>query len=1309
MATIILSAAGAAIGSSFGGTLLGLSATAVGRFVGASLGRVIDQRLMGQGSEVVETGRVDRLRLTSVGEGEAIAQAHGRVRIGGQVIWSSAFREKVSTKKSGGSGKGTSQPKVTTKTYTYSVSLAVALCEGEITHISRIWADGEELAPEDLNMRVYPGDQAQMPDPKIEAVEGAGMVPAYRGTAYVVFEDLQLERFGNRVPQFSFEVTRPVPAEQAGAADEVAHGVQGVALMPGTGEYSLATSKVFYDFGQGKKSAANVNQPQGVTDFTASMAQLQGELPNCGAASLIVSWFGSDLRCGLCEMRPKVEQAEFDGAGMPWTVSGLTRAQAQEVVEVDGRAAYGGTPADAAVVEAIRDMADRGIAVMFYPFLLMEQVPENGLTDPWSGADDQPVLPWRGRITLSVAPGRDGSPDGTAAADGEVTAFFGTASANDFTVGDGVVTYSGPNEWSYRRFILHNAALCAAAGGVDSFCIGSEMRSLTQIRGAGDVFVAVQHLKALAVEARALLGPEVKIGYAADWSEYFGYIPEGTGDRYFHLDPLWMDDEIDFIGIDNYMPLSDWRDGDDHLDAENGWRSIYDLDYLRSNIEGGEGYDWYYAHDQASDAQIRTPISDGAHDEPWIWRYKDIRAWWSNLHFERVDGVRADLPTAWEPQKKPIWFTEIGCAAIDKGTNQPNKFLDPKSSESKLPKYSNGRRDELMQAQYLRAMFSYWTDPANNPQSEEYAGQMLDMSRCFVWAWDARPYPWFPGNRDLWDDGDNYSRGHWLNGRTSGRPLDSLVAEICDRAGLASYDTSRLFGYVRGYTFDQVGEARAALQPLMLRYGFDAVERDGTLAFLTRDGLFPTVIDETEVARSKELDGTVERSRGAALELSGRVRLRFVQADGDYDVVAEEAVLPQVETHAVSQSEVPLVMTRAEGRETVERWLAEARLARDSARIALPPSMLRVGPGDVLQLGAESDLYRVDSVEQGPSQIVEAVRIEPSIYQASTYPDDGVSLTAFAAPVPVVPFFLDLPLLTGEEVPHAPHLAVTADPWPGSVALFDSVIDSDYALNAILGAQARIGVTETPLAFASHGLVDRGTALQVKMLSGEVESITDAQLLAGGNLLAIGDGSAEGWELIQFRDAALIAEDTWLLSHRLRGQLGTDAFMPEVWPAGSWVIALDGIPEQIDLGLATRDLARHFRLGPASRSVDDPTYVHLVQAFKGNGLRPYRPSHLRLVQDAAGTVQMSWVRRTRIGGDSWESPEVPLNEEAERYMIRVLIGGQVFREHTQSGTSWSYSQADAANDGAFGNVEFQVAQVSAIYGPGPFASGFLSI
>ncbi|MBV2361319.1 glycoside hydrolase/phage tail family protein [Thalassococcus sp. CAU 1522] len=1304
MATILLSAAGAAIGSSVGGSVLGLSMTAVGRFIGASLGRAIDQRLMGSGAEAVETGRIERFRLTGAGEGAPIAQVYGRMRVGGHVIWSTEFREHVKKKRGGGGGGKGAPEQPTVKTYSYSISLAVALCEGEIAGVTRVWADGVELSSDDLTMRVYLGTRDQQPDPKMEAVEGAGTVPAYRGTAYVVFEDLQLDRFGNRVPQFSFEVLRPDLTDQT----DVPLAVKGVALMPGSGEYTLATQRVTLRdgrtlFGQvGAKKVANINTPSERPDFEVAMDALQTDLPNCEAASLVVSWFGDDLRCGSCTIRPKVEQTSRDSGRMPWRVAGLTRDTAQSVPMLGDGAVYGGTPTDQSVIQAIRHMNDRGLAVVYYPFILMDQLDGNTLPDPWTGKDGQPALPWRGRITLDAAPGRAGSTDGTAAAEVDVAAFFGTAEAADFTIGADSVSYQGPAEWRYRRFILHQAALCAAAGGVDAFCIGSEMRSLTQIRGASG-FPAVEALRALAAECRTILGPDVKIGYAADWSEYFGYHPQdGSGDVLFHLDPLWADPQIDFIGIDNYMPLSDWRDGANHADAE--WSSVYNLDYLAANVAGGEGYDWYYPGDEARDLQLREPITDGAFDEPWVWRYKDIRGWWENRHHNRIGGLRSETPTEWVPGSKPIWFTEMGCAAIDKGTNQPNKFLDEKSSESALPYFSSGQRDELIQRQYLRAMYGFWTDPANNPVSEVYDGPMVDMSRALVWAWDTRPYPWFPGNSELWTDSPNYRRGHWLTGRATGRTLASVVCEICARVGLTEIDTSGLHGFVRGFLVPDVADARHALQPLMLAYGFDAIERDGRLVFRMRDGAKRGVVNAEHLALSDEIDGDQIETRSAEAEMAGRVRVQFVEADGDHGIAAEEAVMPEDRTHAVAESDLALALTRAEGRQTAERWLAEARVVRDTFRLSLPLSRLDVAAGDLVSLPAKSGpiLARIDRVELGAQQLIEAVRVEPDVYKPAEIEDFPPRMTGFTAAVPVSPVFLDLPLMTGDEVPHAPHLALTADPWPGSVAVYTSPDDSDYALDTIIAAQSVIGVTETPLFAASSGVFDNGAPLQVRLASGSLQSVGTQRLLSGANVLAIGDGSPGNWELLQFANAEPLGADTWLLGRRLRGQLGTDAVMPDVWPEGSIVVLMDGTPAQIALSASERRLNRHFRIGPSRRFYDDDTYVHEQHAFDGVGLRPYSPAHLRL-RDDGGDFVVSWIRRTRIDGDGWEGYDVPLGEDREIYLVRVMQGDTVRREVQVSEPVWTYSQALRASDGLVPGARILVAQMSDRFGPGPFA------
>ena len=1290
MATLVLSAAGMAIGGSVGGTVLGLSAAAVGRAAGAAVGRAIDQRILGSGSEPVESGRVDRFRLTGAGEGAAIARVHGRVRLGGHVIWASNFREDVTRT---GGGKGAPQrPRV--DSYSYSVSLAIALCEGEITHVGRVWADGVEIDRQSVDLRVYPGSEAQQPDPLITAIEGADAAPAYRGTAYVVIEELDLGPYGNRVPQFSFEVMR---AAQPGdpEPEDMTQIVRGVAMIPGTGEYALAATPLSRRAGVAERQLVNMNTPGGQADLLQSLDALEGELPACRSVSLVVSWFGDDLRCGRCGLYPRSESATGDADAMPWQVSGLGRAQVGRVAAENGRAVYGGTPADASVIEAITEMRARGLGTVFYPFILMEQLDGNGRVDPWTGAADQPRLPWRGRITLDVAPVRDGSPDGTAAAEAAVAAFFGTAAPEDFAQGDGTVTYSGPEEWSYRRMILHYAHLCVMAGGVDTFLIGSEMRGLTTIRGVGGSYPAVTALVQLVQDVRAILGPDCEISYAADWSEYHGHQPGGATKR-FHLDPLWSDPEVAFVGIDNYMPIADWRDGTDHADAAAG--SIHNLDYLTANVAGGEGFDWYYPDDEARAQQRRVPITD-PDGEPWVWRFKDIAGWWGNLHHDRIEGARSATPTAWRPGLKPVRFTEFGCAAVDKGANAPNRFLDPKSSESGLPFGSNGRRDDQMQLNYLRAVSRHFSTPEGNPASPLDGRAMVDMERSHVWAWDARPYPWFPGNRALWADGDNYGRGHWITGRGTSRPLSAVVREICAAAGVRDIATDRLFGLVRGYLVDGVQSPRAALQPLALAYGFDAIERDGVLHFVSRDGQPVLDLDDGALVLPPDDTPVLEQSRASAPEIAGRVRLGFVETDGSYEIRTVEATLADDEEASVEGSELPLVLTGGEASGIARRWLAEARLARDSLRFALPPSRSEIGAGDVVRLkGAD---WRIDRVERTEALQIEALRVDRAPYHAEPLEEARAFLPGFVAPAPVEALFMDLPLMTGDEVAHAPHVAVAGQPWPGPVALYASPYDSGYELDRVLDRPATIGLTETALEAAPPGLWDRGGPLRVRLAQGALSSASTEAVLAGANLAAIGAGDGTRWELFQFQRAEVVGQGVYELDLRLRGQFGSDGDIPDVWPAGSWVVMLDGTAQQIGLPSNARGLDRHLRWGPASRALGDPSYDYRVARFDGIGLRPYSVCHLGTRMDG-GDVIVDWTRRTRIDGDSWDGAEVPLGEAREDYAVRVMDDGRIVRTETVTEPQWRYDQFLRLLDGTGPGTVVEVAQLSDRFGPGPW-------
>src|SRR5690606_8800314 len=125
------------------------------------------------------------------------------------------------------------------------------------------------------------------------------------------------------------------------------------------------------------------------------------------------------------------------------------------------------------------------------------------------------------------------------------------------------------------------AHLAAVAGGVDAFLLGSELRGLSTLRDENNAFPFAEALCQLAGEVRPVLGPQTAITYGADWSEYFGHQPaDGSGDVFFHLDALWSHPDVDAVGIDNYMPLSDWRDGDYAGLNPDGLSGPYDLNGL---------------------------------------------------------------------------------------------------------------------------------------------------------------------------------------------------------------------------------------------------------------------------------------------------------------------------------------------------------------------------------------------------------------------------------------------------------------------------------------------------------------------------------------------------------------------------------------------------------------------------------------------------------------------------------------------------------------------------------------------------------
>lgn len=1222
MAQLILTNLGRAIGGRIAAT------------VGAIAGQAIDRWAIASLRPPLQAGpRLRELQIMSAAEGAPMAAVFGRARVAGQMIWAARFREKKVERQAGG-GKG--GPKITE--YRYSLSFAVALCEGPIDGLGRVWADGKPMDLTGVAMRLHRGDEDQGPDPLIEAIEGTA--PAYRGCAYVVFEDLPLEPFGNRAPQLSFEVFRRPRGEGEALEDRL----RSVCLIPGAGEFAYATQVVQRRDGLTRFRAENVNNVEGRPDILVSLDQLQSQLPNLEAVTLVVAWFGTSVDAGACQLRPGVEQGSKSTLPMTWRAGGVGRGGAHLVSRIDGTPAYGGTPADASVAQAIAELKARGLKVTLCPFILM----------------DCDGFPWRGRITGEA---------------GDIAGFFGAATTADISIdGDRIVHDCA--DWGLRRMVLHMARLAEMSGGVDSFLIGSELRGLTTIRDAEGGYPAVAALRTLAGDCRDILGAATAIGYAADWSEYFGHQPaDGSGDAIFHLDPLWADPAIDFVGIDFYPPLADQRDaGEDEVIA----------------VAGGEGFDWFYASEADRLSGTRTPIADPVHGEPWMFRPKDLVGWWSHAHHDRPGGVRSATPTAWTPCAKPIRLIEFGCPAVDKGANAPNLFIDAKSSESAAPPFSTGQRDDLAQRRALEAVLAHFAGPAGNPVSPAYGGPMVETMSA--WCWDARPYPDFPARTEVWADGANWALGHWLNGRLGVAPVADLAVELGARAGV-EIDAGDARGVATGYVVDQPMRLRDALEPLAAAHAFDIAERNGRVTLVARDGGPALDIDAAATAPPEEGEATTSsRTLASPPDV---LRLRYIDEAADYQVGGLTVRRDPAGAGDVLTGDLPIVLTAGRAEAIGRRMLARLGATLDEILVQPGPcDVLKLEPGDRVRAPGDARTWRVERVDLDEHPRVVLTPVEPPTGPVADDPWTPPPPTEPAAP-PVL-HLLDLPPLPGGEDDARPLAAAAVDPWRDLDIHAGPAADS-LTVRARITQAAAVGECLEPLSSGALHRLDRAATLLVRMEGAILESRTPPAVLAGANALAVAGGDGD-WEIIQFLSAELVAPDVWRLAGLLRGQGGTGA-APKA--EGAPIVLLDEGLRRAEVALSERGLPLLWRAAPAGGPPGGEAVSETTATWRGIAQRPWSPCHLKRARDGADVV-FSWIRRARVGGDSLDG-EPPLGEEAERYRIEILDGATVARSVEVSEARFRWTAATQGEDfpgGTPGAVTVRVAQGSAAFGFG---------
>uniref|UniRef100_A0A1A9VK31 GTA TIM-barrel-like domain-containing protein n=1 Tax=Glossina austeni TaxID=7395 RepID=A0A1A9VK31_GLOAU len=624
----------------------------------------------------------------------------------------------------------------------------------------------------------------------------------------------------------------------------------------------------------------------------------------------------------------------------------------------------------------------------------------------------------------------------------------------------------------YNKFIEHYASI-AKQTKVEGFIIGSEFVELTKIRDEKGNYPAVAELVKLAKQIKLQLGKEVTVTYAADWSEYHSY------DGWYNMDELWSSQYIDVVGIDAYFPLTDGPEppfGYSAEDVMGGWSS-------------GVGYDYFYDYSKNEPEKIKY------NDSRYAW--KNIEKWRSETHIN-PGGSK----TKWQPKMKKIWFTEYGFPSMNGCTNEPNVFVDKGSIESKYPRYSNGEVSFLSQKIAIEGTLKKW-------QSSEMVEKM------FLWAWDARPFPYFPNLCDMWTDCHNWQTGHWIQGKLSQLSISDVLSDLLQKAGLKSdqFDTSGIKGLLSGYVINDQQSVRSIIKMLQSCYFFDVVEQDSKLKFVQKGRGVTTVmpIGETVFSNNSKLVNISQ------LDLNNKVNIVYFNRNFGYPIDVKYAELPKQGT-AITV-EIPLIMEEGEAQNIAEVLLYSSWQERNIYNFKLPIRYAWLVPSDVITIldGEKKHTVRIIKTKFESMAIqVSGVGYDSSIYKLSfpstrslmlkEYPPYHISKTIIE--------MIDLPYVKGNSVSFT--LINEEKDWKGAT-LFISYNDKDYKPIASTNKQSTYGyVMES---------TDEGLVIVLRF----------------GKLLGIIDSNSAliGKEIVKFQNAELIDKNKYKLSDLTREQKGT--------------------------------------------------------------------------------------------------------------------------------------------------------------------------
>ncbi|MDA8485172.1 phage tail protein [Pseudomonas resinovorans] len=541
-------------------------------------------------------------------------------------------------------------------------------------------------------------------------------------------------------------------------------------------------------------------------------------------------------------------------------------------------------------------------------------------------------------------------------------------------------------------------------------------------------------------------------------------------------------------------------------------------------------------------------------------------------------------------------------------------------------------------------------------------------------------------------------------------PLADIVEQEIALSSLltaADVDTSLLTAQVRGYRVSG-GSIRSALEPPQGTWPFDMIQSGYVLKPVPRGQASVMIIPWQDLGAS---DGDapgdlLQESREMDSQLPARTSIKYLDAAREY-AIAEQSV-SRDNTPAINRvdRELPIVLTADEAAGVADVLQNLAWLERSEYAFSLPPIYLALEPADVVTIVAPWATFelRLTEINYAPSGRLEC-KGRPNraaLYTSTAKGGEGVPPSGtipLAGPTLWLP--LDIPVVdeTIQDTPGFGSLAVGYNPgWPGAV-VFRS-IDGGQTWSELQGYTGipSVGYARGTLPASACALIDQ-RSLVVDLIAGELESITRDQMLAGQNYAAYGiDGR---WEIVRFQNATLQADGSYLLSHFVRGDRGTE-WATGLHQAGDFFVLLDD-PDNVfvDMAVGSIGVPATYRGVTSGASIDSASDVPFT--YQGVNLECLSPVYARGSRDGSGNFSGAFTRRSRLSSSWWTNGvEAPLGETTQAYEVDVMSGSTVKRTITASTPSFDYSAANQTAD--FGSpqaaITFRIYQMSSVVGRG---------